>query len=209
MKFQIISYLLIIGLISGVILITIINKNKYRAKEEEKVVFEEKPKFSVRRAKDKEKPDIQVLIASFKCINETQFLYDKKLEKDEDMVFDDYIFENTGKSVAKKFGIIMNENKYFSILEYSKRKSFFENKINNYYIEEDKAEIEEGKTIKVRVYKHKDEKFPSYLSAGLSIFFTDENGKYWEQPFSYREIKLYGPFKGIRIECSGLNLDVF
>lgn len=204
MNFQTIIDLLTIGLLGGctmviVVLIAIRNKNKCIVKEETKVVLEEKPKFSVRKAKDNEKTDIQVLIASFKCIedniDEIQYIYDKKLAEDKDIVFNDYIFENIGKTSVKEFSVIMNETKYFSILEYSKRKSYFESKVKSYYVTYDKAEIAVGETIRLRVYRHKDEKFPSYTRAGLSIFFTDKNGNYWEQPFFSGEVKLYSPYQ--------------
>ena len=95
-------------------------------KEEKKRIFNEKPKFSVKKADDTAKADIQVLIAPFECIKDDEsrlrFVYDKKFQKDKDIVFKDYIFENTGKSAAKYFSIIMNQKKHFSIFEYSRRK---------------------------------------------------------------------------------------
>lgn len=195
---------IISGLISGAItivgvLITIRNDNKWKRKEERKNIFKEKPKFSVQKAEDEAKADIQVLVASFECIkddeNGIQFVYDKKLKKDKEIVSKDYIFENTGKSAAKYFSVIMNEKKHFSIFEYSRRKSWLESRFINYYVLYDKKEIEPGQTIRLRLYRHKDENFSSYAYAGLSIYFTDEYGNYWEQPFFNGDAKLYGPYQ--------------
>lgn len=195
---------LISGLIGGCatvigVLITIWNENRWRKKRERRTIFNEKPKFSVKKVEDEQKADIQVLIVPFECVkdddNEIQFIYDRKFKKDKDIVCTDYIFENTGKSAAKYFSVIMNEKKHFSIFEYSRRKSWLESKFINYYVLYDKKEIEPGKTIRLRIYRHKDEEFSNYACAGLSIYFMDEYGNYWEQPFFNGETKLYGPYQ--------------
>ena len=192
------------GLISGFatiigVFIGIKNENKWRLKEERKNIFKEKPKFSVQKAEDEEKADIQILIAPFECIKDyekgIEFIYDKKLRKDTEIVHKDYIFENTGKSAARYFSVIMNDKKHFSIFEYSRRKSWLDSKFINYYVLYDKKEIEPGQKIRLRVYRHKDENFSSYAYAGLSIYFTDEYGNYWEQPFFNGVPKLDGPYQ--------------
>ncbi|MBR3888662.1 MAG: hypothetical protein IKJ32_06145 [Clostridia bacterium] len=179
--------------------ITEANKNKKEKREEERRIFKEKPKFSVRKADDNEKADVQVFIAPFECVknedNEINFVYDKKLKKDKDIVWVDYIFENVGESAAREFSIVMNEKKYFSIFDYPQRKSWLESKFIHYYVMYDKDEIRVGKTIRLRVYKHKDDEFSSFASAGLSIYFRDDYGNYWEQPFFNGSCKLYEPYK--------------
>ena len=105
---------------------------------------------------------------------------------------------------------LLLQRKHQLCLEYSKRKSFFESKAKSYYVTYDKPEIAVGETIRLRVYKNKDEKFPSYTRAGLSILFSDEKGNYWEQPFFNGEVKLCGPYKRTKNEMLlAKGIDIF
>ena len=114
---------------------------------------------------------------------QARFDYDPAAMQNENLVFVEYLLQNTGKTEISEVVVTCNMPKIMAVFEYEKSKENIQENYLNYYVDVNKRFIKPGDTIKVRIYYIRDQVFyPSPFGGTIfSIWLFDINNRIWMQ----------------------------
>lgn len=193
-------------------LITLRSKNKKDRRDKLEKINREKPRLEIasyRGFEQTEKDlsmnnDLNVLAVGILGFSESggrvRFTYDKKAFDSKELVFVEYLLENTGLTEIMDMCVSSNLPKTMSVFEYERKDLYLKEQLLNYDAWSNKRYIKPKGTIKLRIYYIRDQ-IPSSLLGEheLIIWLRDINGYTWVQTIN-------APFN--EIEISEISSDV-
>jgi len=194
------------GLLGGLLtLFGVVETLKYyRKKDEEKLKKEMrqkkeelarlKPLFKVEIA-ELENPDFDLVFINIEDVEVGSGIfikYNKELASIE-LPYMEFRFTNVGRSRVRFFDVATNLKTSTALIPWRMREFYLKNglyRVSDIY---DRA-IDIGESVTLRVHHSKTGYIVRDLGgAALSIYFEDEHGHYWKQPFFYENCNLYDP----------------
>lgn len=165
-------------------------KQKERLREADK----SKPRLELIDYKDFEKTknseqgktDLSVLVLGIQGFEDKEgrafFTYDQKALNNKNLVYVEYLFENTGLTEIEEVCVASDLPRFVSVLNMNQKDIFIREGLLNYDVWADKRYIKTKQTIKISVYYIKNQ-IPTTLLSGpsLTIWLKDVNGFIWFQ----------------------------
>lgn len=164
--------------------------------------------FEMAKDSEQEKADISVLVLAILGFEDKNgrafFTYDKKAINNKNLMFVEYLLENTGPTEIEEVCVAGNYPRFVSVLDMNQKDAFIREGLLNYDVWSDKRYIKTKQTIKIRVYYLKNQIPASLLSnPSLTIWLKDVNGLLWSQTLlapgkeiEISRLKKYEDFKG-------------
>ena len=114
--------------------------------------------------------------------NRTFFKYNKKEIDKNNLVYVEYLFENTGLTEIEEVGFVSNLQRYMAIMNMNEKDLYLKNGFLNYDVWSKKRYIKPKDTIRVRIYYIKNQ-IPSTIfgSPEFVIWSKDIYGFVWSQ----------------------------
>ena len=142
--------------------------------------------FDKTQVSEQEDADVSVLVMGIKGFADKNgrayFDYDKKALKNKNLVYVEYLFENTGLTEIEEVCIASDSPRFVSIFDMRQKDIYIREGFLNYDVWSDKKYIKTKQTFRIRVYYLKDH-IPAMLLSGpsLTIWLMDVNGLRWSQ----------------------------
>lgn len=142
--------------------------------------------FNETKKAENEKADVSVLVLGIRGFEDKNgrafFTYDKKALENKNLIYVEYLFENTGLTEIEEVCVAGNLPRFVSVLDMNQKDTFIREGFLNYDVWSDRRYIKTKQTIKIRVYYIKDQIPATLLSSpSLSIWLKDVNGLMWCQ----------------------------
>lgn len=187
------------GMIGGFFTLLVANRNQrhqdeQRRKDKLELTNKEKPRLELKKYKEfkeartakLEECDLSALalgILEFKEVDgRACFTYDKKASDLEELIYVEYLFENTGQTEIEEVCISSNLPRFMSLMDMKQKDFYLNNHLLNYDVWSDKRYIKPKETLKVRIYYIKDMIPTTTLgSPELVVWLRDVNGLIWSQ----------------------------
>ncbi len=170
-------------------------KDKELKRSEQKDKISNKPELRVDDTDDEVDVSFEVFVGTFKVNysnNDYEIEYSNKILKSSNLEYKDVVFMNIGKSNIESIDFVSNSKKSIILCEYSSIKTIVKIKGVLYNACYDKKIIP-GEKVKIRFFYLKNSMPCLSFSSTISIYLSDENHDYWEQPYFYERDNLYTP----------------
>lgn len=185
------------GLIGGLftflgVKITIKHDDKKKHEEELKRINDERPRLEIVSFKENQpyvastKSDLDVLVLRIESVNirenTPEFIYDEKALDLNNLITFDYELKNIGLTEIDNITIGCNYQRDTMITDVNHRDPIINHRYLSYDATCRKRFIKSGDQFTLRVCYLKDKVINGALSASLSIYMEDINGRVWQQP---------------------------
>lgn len=170
--------------------LTIKHEDKIRKEEDDKQAYRTRPRLEIEGYLHGEVNEVGyvnfgVLLLNFDVSiskeNQISFKY-KVIDNNMKFAFYEYTFKNTGDTEIQSLYLVSNNHKTTSIFNFNNYDNSIKKEFISYSILFDNLSIKSDGIFTIRFYLLQNEAPMSIVSALVSIYLEDINGKIWKQP---------------------------